>query len=353
MFIPHSRPHLGDEEIAAVAAVINSRYLAAGGPEAQGLERDLGALCGREVVAVSSGTTALQLALLALGIGDRTTVIVPSLACTSLLHAVHAAGATPVLCDVDENAQISLATVKRAITTTTSAQAIIAPHLFGKMAPIRELMSLGIPVVEDCAQCIGGISDGKTAGSLGTVSIFSFHATKMLCAGEGGAVASNDVAFLKRCRTLLTYDQQELYSLAYNWRMPELSAAVCRIQLSRLPRFLERRMLLAQSYLQALSSGTKVRPLYAEIGPDNIFFRFCVLAQSKEHRRSLQNNFKQQGIAAEQPIFRPLHHYTGEIGFSRADFFYERMLSIPLYPDLQDVEAAHITRSLQLLQDKL
>ena len=128
--------------------------------------------------------------------------------------------------------------VRRRLRART--RAMIVPHLFGRPAPLAELRRLGVPVVEDCAMSAGG---GTGAG--GEVSVFSFYATKMLASGQGGAAATSDRRLLARILDLAGYDEREDYAVRHNWRMSGLVAALARVQLARLPEFVQRRRRMA------------------------------------------------------------------------------------------------------------
>jgi dTDP-4-amino-4,6-dideoxygalactose transaminase len=212
VIIPHSRPTLGPEELRRVTRVFESRHIAQG-EMVQRFEQTLAAKLGAEyAVCTSSGTAALHLTLLAMNIGDPDEVIIPSYVCSALLNAVNYVGATPVLADVDpETCNIDPADVKRRLTGRT--RAIIVPHLFGLAANLDDLLNLKVPIIEDCAQAIGGSYHHKPLGSFGQAAIFSFYATKMITTGEGGMVVSNSKKFIERTRDLREYDKSADYKI--------------------------------------------------------------------------------------------------------------------------------------------
>jgi dTDP-4-amino-4,6-dideoxygalactose transaminase len=152
------------------------------------LERSVGA--GR-ALAVHTGSAALHLALLGLGVGEGARVLLPTYTCAAVLNAVKYVGAEPILADVSpETANLDPDDVKRRLRAGTKA--ILAPHLLGRPAPVRELRALGVPLVEDCAMAVGA-----DVGREGEVSTFSFYATKMMATGHGGAVLSRDRAITR------------------------------------------------------------------------------------------------------------------------------------------------------------
>jgi perosamine synthetase len=199
MMIPHSRPTIDQEEIAVVTDVLESGQLVQG-EQVLHFEQSLAALIGvKGAAAVSSGTAALHLALLALQVGEGDEVAIPSFVCPALLNAIRYVRAVPVLADIDpETFNIGVVDLKRRLTRKTKA--IICPHMFGLPADIREIVALGVPVIEDCAQSLGSRYGEAPAGSFGALSVFSFYATKVICTGEGGMVTANDRRLSERLR---------------------------------------------------------------------------------------------------------------------------------------------------------
>jgi perosamine synthetase len=185
-------------------------------------------------VTVSSGTTALHLALAALPIHPGDEVIIPSFVCTALLNAIRLTGATPVLADCDEtHFNLSVTDVKKRLSSRTKA--LIVPHLFGQAADLNELLAIGLPVIEDCAQSLGSRYEGKMTESFGTLAVFSFYATKFLATGEGGMVASSDAGLMEHIRDLRYYDEKDDDRIRFNCKMTDMHAALGRSQLRRLP----------------------------------------------------------------------------------------------------------------------
>ena len=181
MQITHSKPFADEEDIKAVSEIIKSQKHATGDTVAK-FEKEMAKLIGQKYAkATSSGTTALHISLLALGVSKDDEVIIPSYVCGDVLNAVNHTRATPVLTDIDKGFNISAKTISQLITSKTKA--IILPHLFGIPADIEDILKLAdtknIAVIEDCAQSLGAkFPDGKFTGSKAIISIFSFYATK-------------------------------------------------------------------------------------------------------------------------------------------------------------------------------
>ena len=347
--IPHSRPAIGQEDLCAAAEALGSGQIAQG-PRVERFERSMAAFVGLQGgVAVSSGTAALELALRALRIGAGDEVIMPSYVCAAPWLATQRVGAEARLVDIDLNTfNIDPLAASQAVTNKT--RAIIVPHLFGLPADLTELERLGIPLIEDCAQTLGVMEQGQPVGAVGRLTVCSFYATKLLCAGEGGMVLSNEGALLERVRSLREYDgAATLDPSSFNFKLTDLQAAIGLSQLGRFVTFHERRQFLAAAYREALSSKAAICPSVPP-GRAHGYYRFVIrlphLHKDSDGLRVLINRLEQQGIHCRKPVFRPLHRYLDQSGFPNSDEADRTALSIPLYPDLTDDEVRQIQQSL-------
>jgi len=336
MFIPHSRPTLGDEEARAVTKVIQSGHIAEG-EAVQRFEQAFAEKFGVEqAVAVSSGTAALHLALLAMGIGPEHEVIFPSFVCSALLHAVQYVGAQPVPAEIDPlTYNIDPDDVKKRITARTGA--IIVPHMFGLAADLDRLLKLDIPILEDCAQAVGGTYHQKPLGTFGDAAIFSFYATKMMATGEGGMVTAKSPQIVARIRDLKTYDGKAADKIRFNYKMTDVQAAMGRIQLSRLDDFIEQRRKLAQLYGKRLESLNIKLPVETD---EHIYYRFVV--GLKTNCDGLIPKLAQKAVGCARPVFMPIHRHLKKEGFPVTDKVWETSLSIPIYPSLGNREIKQI-----------
>jgi perosamine synthetase len=347
--IPHSRPAIDQEDLRAAAEALGSGQIAQG-PRVVRFEHTMAAFFGLQGgVAVSSGTAALELALRALRIGVGDEVIMPSYVCAAPWLATQRVGAQARLVDIDLNTfNIDPLAACQAITHKT--RAIIVPHLFGLPADLTALEGLGIPLIEDCAQALGVTEQGRPVGTVGRLTVCSFYATKLLCAGEGGMVLSNEEVLLERIKSLREYDgASTLEPFSFNLKLTDLQAALGLSQLGRFSTFHERRRFLAAAYRDVLSSKTTVCPTEPP-GRTHGYYRFVMrLPQFRTNPESLLgliSTLEQQGIHCRKPVFRPLHHYLDQSGFPNSDEADRTALSIPLYPDLTDDEVRHIQQSL-------
>ncbi len=342
LVIPHSRPTLGETEAEAVAAVVRGGWIAQGNQVAA-FERAMAKVTGQaQGVAVSSGTSALYLALVALGIGSDDEVVIPSYVCTALWHAVRLTGAKPVLVDIEPATyQPSPQAVARALTRRTKA--VIVPHMFGLPADVVTMKSHGIPLIEDCAQTLGVTVRGTPIGGTGELAVCSFYATKLLTAGEGGMVLGRDESLMSRVRALRQYDEQDVLDQAFNYKMTDIQAALGLCQVARLESFLARRRAIAARYHDAVRQ-VGLMPPSAASGLEHGYFRYVVrlpkpVDPALDRARAL-------GIGCRRPVFRPIHRYRGLSGFPGTDAAWERALSIPLYPALTDHEVDRVVDAL-------
>lgn len=344
--IPHSKPTINEEDIEAVAGIMRSGYIAQG-RKVEEFEREMASYIGvNGAVALSSGTVSLHLSLLSLGIKEGDEVIIPSYTCSAILNAVMATGAKPRLVDIEKGTYnmdpdiVGNYLKKRKVK---KPRAIILVHSFGQPADIEAFLNIsdeyGIPLIEDSAQALGATFKGKRVGSFGLISILSFYATKVITTGEGGMLLSDSRDILEKARDMREYDKKEYFKIRYNYKMTDMAAALGLSQLRRLPSFLKRRAVIADAYNSALkrNEGRRARD------EGRIYYRYVL---ESSHLNRLIGLMEREGISCRRPIFKPLHHYTGERGFSNSDDAWERSISIPIYPALTPEEIQKITDSL-------
>ncbi|HQR14220.1 MAG TPA: DegT/DnrJ/EryC1/StrS family aminotransferase [Nitrospira sp.] len=346
--IPHSKPSLGPEELRAVTEVLRSGQITAGPMVAQ-FERGVAAYIGLHGgVAVSSGTVALELALRALGVGHGDNVILPSYVCSALWLAVQRVGAQARLVDINPTTyNLDPQKVRKARTSRT--RAVIVPHMFGLPADLTSLQALDIPLIEDCAQTLGAMEQGRAVGSVGTLTVCSFYATKLLCTGEGGMVLSSDEALLERVRALREYDKApSLNSAAGNCKLTDLQAAIGVAQLNQLGEFLEKRSALAALYRDVLPAEMFTVPA-VPAGRTHVYYRFVVRLmkglQSADEFTDYLSRLAHRGLQCRKPVFRPLHRYLDLPDFPASDDADASAISLPIHPSLTEEairQAAHI-----------
>ncbi|MDF1590723.1 MAG: DegT/DnrJ/EryC1/StrS family aminotransferase [Desulfobacterales bacterium] len=334
--IPHSRPTLGPEEARRVAEVIRSGHLAPG-DQLQSFEQTFAENVGKGSAAgVSSGTAALHLVLIAMGVGPADEVIIPSYVCTALLNAVRYVGARPVLSDIDpETHNMDPDDAKKRITRHT--RAMIVPHMFGLPADMERLKGLNVPIIEDCAQAVGSSYAGKSVGTFGQAAIFSFYATKVITTGEGGMVVSGSKKIIERIKDLRDYDEKRDYKIRYNYKMTDIAAALGSVQLKKLETFIRNRRRIARHYDDFLKDlNLKLPPA----DPGRIYFRYVVGLDADS--TTLIQQLQKKGIMCAKPVNKPLHQYLKQKGFTKTDTVWRNSVSLPIYPGLTRGDADRV-----------
>ena len=340
--ISHSRPFLGEEESAGAAEVIRFLMLSQGAKVEEFESRFCGKFGYRHAAAVSSGTSALHLALLAMGVQPGTEVIIPSYVCSALLNAVRYVGALPVAADSDPDTyNIDPSDIEKKITAKTKA--IIVAHMFGLAADMDRILKLGIPVIEDCAQAVGAAWAEKPVGLFGQAAVFSFYATKVMTTGEGGMVVSHSQELMDKVKDLRDYDQKNDDKLRYNYKMTDIQAAIGIAQLDRLDFFIDQRRKIARNYSDAFNTLDFQAPGF---NPGHIYFRYVIKLNIKADASEWIDRLKDRGIGCERPVFKPIHQYLGLKGFRFTDDLYHRLISIPIYPKLSDEETGRVIQAV-------
>jgi perosamine synthetase len=311
--IPLSAPDVGEEEIAAVTAVLRTPHLCLG-PKLEAFESELAAYHGVEhAVAVSSGTAALHLALLTMGIGEGDEVIVPSFAFVAVAGAVHQVGARPVFAEIDPlTLNLDSTAVERAITPRT--RAIVVVHTFGVPAEMDALGELtqrhGLALIEDACEAIGARFDGRKVGSFGDLAVLGFYPNKQMTTGEGGAVLARDPGHAARLRQLsnqgrdASTDWLDQIEPGYNYRLSELACALGRVQLRRLDAILALRRQAAERYDALLQEFE--RPPLALARREMSWFVYVVRLPEGVDRDAVREQLAGQGIATGR-YFAPIH----------------------------------------------
>jgi len=347
MNIPHSRPTIDQDDVDAVSKTLASGLVAQGG-KVKEFENQIARFIGvKHAAACSSGTAALHLALLSLEANNKDEIIMPSYVCSSPYFATVHAGAKPNVVDVDvEDLNISAKTAKKHLSSKTKA--IITPHMFGNPAELDELLNLGVPVIEDCAQSLGAEYNKRTVGSLGDLSIFSFYATKMITTGEGGMVLTNNSQYYHRIVEARDYDKKPLTPPKYNYKMTDFQAALGLSQLKKLHGFISRRRKIASHYTSQLSEYV-LAPLTEHTHKTRVYYRYVVMVDKLDE---IWRKAEEKGVACRKPVWKPLHKDLPNLKCPNSDYAHAHALSIPIYPSLREEEVEHITRTLKALLKK-
>jgi perosamine synthetase len=346
-------PDLGPEEVAAVASVLESGQLTMG-PRVAEFEAEIAAACEVEhAVVVSSGTAALHLAVLALGIGPGDEVIVPAYTFPATANVVALAGAHPVLVDVDpETMNVTAESVAAAVTERTKA--VLVVHLFGRPAPWEELEAAvpdGVALLEDAAGALGARRQARACGGLGRLGCLSFHPRKIVTTGEGGAVTTDDpeIADLVRRHRHHGIEPRgdfEIRSPGLNYRLPDILCAIGTTQMRRLERLLEERERLAAAYAERL--GDPVGLPSADEGDRHGLQAFVVRI---DRRNEALDALAAAGIQAQIGTYalHRLEAYADQGPFPGADAAFERALALPFHNRLTEEDLDRVAEVLAKL----
>ena len=340
--IAHSHPTIDKKDLAAVKAVLGSGEIIQGEKVLEFEEKMAGFIGRKGGVAVSSGTAAIHLSLLSLGIGRGDEVILPSFVCPAPYQAILSTGARPRLVDI-ETGDYNLSFKETTKKINRRTKAVIVPHMFGQPVEITKFLSLGIPIVEDCAQSLGLSLSGKKAGSFGKISIFSFYATKMMTTGEGGMILSDSLQLLKKSKSRRDYDHKDIDVLRFNYKMTDFQAALGISQLKKLPHFVKRRRDIAERFNRDFKGSLLLKIPASKSG--HIYYRYVL--RTPGNIEKFIKSLRQKGVTAQRPVFKPLHQYLNLKGFPEADRAYQEAISIPIYPSLKEVEIKKIIKAVK------
>ncbi len=362
------KPNLGTEEIEALSQVISSGYIGLG-PKSDEFETAFARYIGASfAIGLSSHTAAIDLAMKLLEIGPGDEVIVPTASFLSTAHCVAHNGATPVFADIEPNTlALDPEDVARKITPRT--RAVIAFHSFGRPCDIDRLRWIsrprGIRIIEDVADACGAEYKGAKLGKLGDLACFSFHPTKQLAMGDGGALTTDDAELADRARRLRWLgvdsdtwrtDEEEdrsglrhyqVSEISLKCHMNDLMAAIGLTQLNKLDQDNARRREIARIYGQGLAELREVQLPPLSVGTvQAAWHTFPILC---DRRDSLSAWLLQQGIATEGQ-HTPLHTYTcygNRPSLPAAEWMAQKILALPTHPDLSDVEVFKVVNAIK------
>lgn len=351
---------LREEVLAAIVEVMDTGAFV-NGPACKRFEAAAAEYCGVEhAVGCASGTDALLLALMAVGVGPGDEVIIPSFTFFATAGSVSRLGAKPVFADlIPATFNIDPADIEQKITANT--RAIIPVHLFGQTAHMGAINDLAakhqLPVIEDAAQAIGGEFQGKRAGSLGTIGCFSFYPTKNLGGmGDGGLVTTNDADLAAKIRVLCDHGQSPRYHhhlVGLNSRLDAMQAAALDIKLKHLDSYAAGRQRHAARYADELAEAMGVITPVEAAGCTSVWNQYTVRVEGGR-RDELQKFLGEQkiGSAIYYPIPLHLQACFAELGYGPGDLPHteqaaEEVLSLPVFPELAAEEQADVISAIQ------
>ena len=348
---------LREEFLRAMGEVIDSGQFA-GGEIVERFEREFAEYCGvRSAVGVGSGTEALWLTLMAMGIGPGDEVVTVPMTFAATVEAICQTGATPVFADIDETTYtMDPASLERVITRRT--RAVIPVHLFGQVADMDPILRIaaaaGLRVIEDAAQAHGSRYHGKMAGALADAACFSFYPGKNLGAfGDGGAVVTDDEGLAMKIRVLGNHGQtaRNRHTLpGWNSRLDAIQAAVLSIKLPRLDRDNQKRRENALFYQQALSSSPAI---VTPRCPDLPRHNFHLYAIRVPNRSALLETLEREGIGYGIHYPVPVHLQNAYLHLGHAPGSFpvsercaSEFVSLPVYPELTVSQLTHVADTL-------
>ena len=347
--IPIASPQFGVEEREAVDRVLQSGIIAQG-PEVAKFEEEFAKMCGvKYAVATSNGTTAGHLVMIASGISPGDEVITTPFTFFATASVIIMAGAKPVFVDVEEDGFcLDPNQVESAITEKTKA--IQPVHLYGELADMPSLVEISdknnLVLIEDSAQAHSADSWEGKAGSFGNAGWFSFYPTKNMTTSEGGIITTNSEGLSSHCKVLRAHGMTAQYQhteLGYNYRMTDISAAIGRVQLTKLDKFNSRRREIADKYNTLLSKYVKV----PENRRGHVFHQYTILCNQRDE---LKEHLSQKGVGSG--IYYPtlLYNYAPMFEFEadcpNAKRLTELSLSLPVHPGLSDSDVSKVIDSV-------
>jgi len=347
-----ARPLIGDEEQAAVARVLDSGMISQG-PEVAAFEEEFSEVVGgRHCVAVNSGTSALHVALLAIGIGPGDEVIVPSFTFAATANAVRLVGAEPVFADIElETFCLDPNAAAAAITDRTAA--IMPVHLFGHPADMASIGAIAsrnsLAVIEDAAQAHLAAFGGQPVGSFGDAAAFSFYPTKNMTTGEGGMVALASADAARTARLLRSQGMERQYQneiVGFNLRMTDIAAAIGRVQLRRLEERTEQRRRNAATLTEGLEPTDVTTPI-ERAGCRHVFHQYTVRSPQRDE---LLDRLATAGVEARIFYPIPVHRLPAfdlSVDLPNTTRAIDEVASLPVAPHLTDGEITRVIEAVR------
>ncbi len=372
--IPVVDVNLSDEEMAAVSAVIKSRYLVEG-KNAREFEEKFSKFTGAKyTTTVVNGTSALHLALTALDIGPRDEVITSPFTFIASSNAIMFNGAVPKFVDVDkETYNIDPEKIEEAITDKTKA--ILPVHIFGNPSDMKAIKDIaedhGLKIIEDCAQAHDARIDGKHVGNFGDVGAFSFYGTKNLVGGEGGALICNDEELFERINSIKNHGRSPKggyahYRIGYNYRTTDMSAAIMNVQMDRAKSILSRRHKNGQLYRDLLEEQSNLRIQKLLPGHQHSDYIMApVIVNEKVKPTDVIEYLKSKDISSrtiystlsyQQPCYKDLSNWHmsrvvdypdySKVSCPNAEFLAKKHFELPMVSTMTDDEIYYIVDAL-------
>ena len=372
-FIPVAEPVLTGNELAYVSDCVTSGWVSSIGQYVTRFEQDFARFCGvKHGIATSNGTTALHLALVALGIRPGDEVIVPSLSFVATANAVRYVGANPVFADIQSETDLTISAKSIESRITDRTRAIIVMHYAGYACDMPSIMQIaeryGLAVIEDAAHAAGAALEGRSLGTWGRIGCFSFFSNKNMTTGEGGMLVTDDddlAVLLRNLRshgmTAMTWERHkghawsyDVTALGYNYRLDEIRSAIGRVQLKKLPGNNQRRSQIVAQYHDLLQelSPLITRPFSAHRGTSSYHIFPILLPKGSDRVRFMEHmKSKRMQTSIHYP---PIHSFSAYADVDRpgrgllplTDDVASREVTLPLYPGLTDANVVLVANAI-------
>ena len=373
-------PSIQEDDLQAVREALASGYLVQGARVAA-FEQAVASYVGAEfAIAVSNGTAALHLALLALDIQPGDIVIAPAYSWISTANVIELCGAQPVFIDIQSDIfnldpnrlEVSLKRLMTSVETAPRVKAILPVHTFGQMASMPAIMELAgrynLSVIEDAACALGATLQGRQAGTWGVMGCFSFHPRKAITTGEGGIITTDNPVLVRRVQALRNHGQDpespspNFIKPGFNYRMTEFQAALGLSQMSKLDRIVATRQRLVQHYNELLAGTCLQFPVVAE-DSQPVYQSYVVLLPEPlvRQRQAIIQELRARGIETTiGTLHMPLTTYfSNRYGYQLGDFpmtdtVFARSLTLPLFEEMQESQQQEVVKQLlTIVQTKL
>ena len=367
--IPINKPWMGEEEKREVTSVLEENALTTAARDGGKRVRDFESLMKdylkiKHVVSVNSGTSALYAALLAAGIKQGDEVLIPSFTFVATANAVVAAGAKPVFVDIKKD-DYTMDASDLNTKITKKSKVVIPVHLYGHPCNIDEIGEIAdkhsLNVIEDACQSLGSSYKKKQTGTFGTLGCFSMYASKVLTAGEGGAIATDSDELADKLKMIRNHGMVEGHDtrmLGLNLRLPELSAAVAKVQMQKLDKMLEIRRRNAELLSKLLFASSKEHEVkIPEETIDKKFNWYLYTVDIQDKRDEVKNKLVQKNVGATVYYSPPVHkmpfyaHAASETKLPATEWCADHVLSLPVHPHVTESDVDHIANSLNFTVD--
>lgn len=360
--IPINTPILGKEELSAVVSVVKSGGLTSaskdGGKNVQEFEKLVRTFVKTKyAVSVNSGTAALQAALYSLDIKKGDEVIVPSFTFVASANAIASTGAKPVFADIlKENFTIDPESIIKKITRKTKA--IMPVHLYGHISSIDRIKEIAkkhnVSVVEDAAQSLGSTFKGKQTGTFFELGCYSLYPGKVMTSGEGGVIVTNNKRLYEKLQMIRNHGMIKGYDskiFGLNLRLPEISAAIAKIQMKKLPKFIQLRRRNAK-LLSELLADTKITIPFER---KNEKFNWSLYTITTKNRDSIFKKLNSKGIGVAVYYPTPVHKipiYKIKSKLTNTDWASKHVISLPVHPNVSVKNIEYIAKAVRDLVDE-